>query len=348
MTAGDEELRARVLCAARRWRPDVSAVTLGPLDGGASSTTYSLTMSLGPVPVPAVLKVAPAGLPPTGARDVLRQARVLTELAGEAAVPVPDVLFTSARSAAPGPPFFAMRHCQGESYEPVFSELADPGAAALVGSRARAAVHVLAGLHAIRTDRLRTLPQADVVGLAAEVERWQRALGTVPDDILTAESCATAAAGLLASVPGAARPSLVHGDYRLGNLLFSGAVVTAVLDWEIWSVSDPRCDLAWLLMLCNPDDVPFAPGHELGLPPVASLVRAYQDVAVGPDVHEMTWFRALAHYKYAAIMGLILKRTRGADATQWTRRQARSQVMLAAVASIIAGDSGGGYPPDTL
>ncbi|WP_236595339.1 phosphotransferase, partial [Mycobacterium intracellulare] len=49
------------------------------------------------------------------------------------------------------------------------------------------------------------------------------------------------------------QPGVVHGDFRLGNLLASGARINAVIDWEIWSIGDPRIDVGWFLINCDPD-----------------------------------------------------------------------------------------------
>jgi hypothetical protein len=54
-------------------------------------------------------------------------------------------------------------------------------------------------------------------------------------------------AALLGSVPPPADPAIVHGDFRLGNALCMGGSVNVVIDWEIWSVGDPRVDLGWLV-----------------------------------------------------------------------------------------------------
>ena len=45
---------------------------------------------------------------------------------------------------------------------------------------------------------------------------------------------------------------IVHGDFRLGNLLAAGARIAAVVDWEIWSVGDPRVDVGWFLLNADP------------------------------------------------------------------------------------------------
>ncbi len=48
-------------------------------------------------------------------------------------------------------------------------------------------------------------------------------------------------------------PAVVHGDFRLGNLLAVDERITAVIDWEIWSVGDPRIDLGWFLVNADPE-----------------------------------------------------------------------------------------------
>ena len=52
------------------------------------------------------------------------------------------------------------------------------------------------------------------------------------------------------SVPPRCAPAIVHGDFRLGNLLAVGERITAVIDWEIWSIGDPRIDAGWFLINC--------------------------------------------------------------------------------------------------
>ena len=83
---------------------------LRPLTGGASSLTYAGTMAGRRV----VVKVAPAGLAPTGHRDVLRQSRIITAL-GATPVPVPEVL----REDPADPPLFVMTRLDGSSLEPL-------------------------------------------------------------------------------------------------------------------------------------------------------------------------------------------------------------------------------------
>ena len=77
---------------------------------------------------------------------------------------------------------------------------------------------------------------------ADEVRRWVRTLETVPDDLR--EGYPEAAEALLGSAPDLLGPTVVHGDYRLGNMLCDGTTITGVIDWELWTASDPRIDLS--------------------------------------------------------------------------------------------------------
>jgi aminoglycoside phosphotransferase (APT) family kinase protein len=101
----------------------------------------------------------------------------------------------------------------------------------------------------------------------------------------------------------------VHGDFRLGNLLAEGDRITAVVDWEIWSVGDPRVDLGWFLLNGDPDTYRRRARHAAALPSLAELASAYTE-AVGRDAPWLGWFVALASFKSAATWSLIVKHNR--------------------------------------
>ena len=114
---------------------------------------------------------------------------------------------------------------------------------------------------------------------------------------------------LAAEVPDDLAPVLVHGDFRLGNVLFAGERPGAVVDWEIWSVGDRRNDLGWFLLFADHENFP-ALGHPVpGLPTEGELLAAYQGANPVP-LADMHWFRALGRMKMAAIMGHNLRRHR--------------------------------------
>jgi aminoglycoside phosphotransferase (APT) family kinase protein len=114
---------------------------------------------------------------------------------------------------------------------------------------------------------------------------------------------------LMASVPASCPPALVHGDFRLGNLLAVGARITAVVDWEIWSVNDPRVDLGWFLLNGDPDTYGRGTRYAGSMPAISELVAAYGG-SFGAHPVDLPWFQALAAFKSVATWSLIVKHNR--------------------------------------
>jgi aminoglycoside phosphotransferase (APT) family kinase protein len=273
------------------------------LSGGASSLSYAATqVTDGRRPV--VVKMAPPGLPPVRNRDVLRQAAML-RLLGPTVVPVPEVLWEDAGDPPDVPPMFVMSFVEGTSCEPLFDTdgTDDP---VVVGERMGNAARTLAALHAISPGEL-GLDDEPVTTPGDEVKRWVHALQTVDPSLVPgwdgiAESLAT-------SEPPSVRPAVVHGDFRLGNLLATGSSVTAVIDWEIWSVGDPRVDLGWFLANADPETYRRSTPYVGRLPSPDDLASVYAD-ALGQPVPSLNWVRALACFKSAATWSLIVKHAR--------------------------------------
>ena len=302
-----EDLRDRASAAAQRWHPGARIAAVEPLTGGASSLTFVARVEGAPPgDEQLVLKVAPPGLPPVRNRDVLRQGRVLRALHA-AGVVVPSVHFDDPGAPPDVPPFIAMGFVPGTSVEPVLAAERDPSAFEEIRARAFHATGVLASVH--RVDLVQAgLREEPVVGLVDEVDRWTRAFATVPPDLQgDYERCADA---LVRSAP-AALPAVVnHGDFRLGNTLGQDGRVTAVIDWEIWSVGDPRVDLAWFTFFTDEACHPAAPSSEpSGMPTASELLDAYA-AAGGAPLADLPWFDALTRYKEAATTALLVKRAR--------------------------------------
>ena len=300
------QLRDRVARRVTDWRPGALVRGVSPLTGGTSSLTFLVDLAgVAPNETPVVLKVAPPGLAPLRNRDVLRQARLQKAVQGTGRPLAPDVLFCDPGDPPQVPPFMAMNLVPGECVEPVLcdpAERPDPGQ---VRARFFDAVQVLAQLHTIVPETA-GLGDEPVVGLADEVDRWTRAFVTLPGDM--GGDYQRAANALRASIPKALPPAVNHGDFRLGNTLCAGTRINAVIDWEIWSVGDPRIDLAWLTFFTDDAGHPaVAPGTVAGTPAGREVVRAYQD-ALGRPVPELGWFDALTRYKEAGVTGLLLKR----------------------------------------
>ncbi|HVU72733.1 MAG TPA: phosphotransferase family protein [Mycobacteriales bacterium] len=273
-----------------------------PLAGGASSLTYTGVRDGERV----VVKVAPPGVEPVRHRDVLRQARLLRALS-TSSVPLPKVLHEDAGAPVDVPPLFVMSFLEGSSLEPLFDLEGDGTDADVVSDRLRDAARVLAQLHAVNPADA-GLADEPVVTATEEVERWSATLRTV--DAALVPRWESVAERLRASAPRPMPPAIVHGDFRLGNLLAVERHITAVIDWEIWSVSDPRVDLGWFLLNADADTYGRATPYVGCTPSGSELVATYagergQGVPVG-----LSWFVALAAFKSAATWALIVKHNR--------------------------------------
>ncbi len=254
-----------------------------------------------------MVKVAPPGVPPVLNRDVLRQARLLRALHGSA-VPVPEVLWEDAGDPPDEPPLFVMAFIEGASLEPLFDRDGDDPDV-VVGERMRDAARTLGTLHALAPASL-GLAGEPVVGPSAEVDRWCQLLETV--DPALAPGWSEVASLLRRHEPVAMPAAVVHGDFRLGNLLAVGATVTAVIDWEIWSVGDPRIDVGWFLANADPATYQRPTRYVGAVPALGELLAVYAG-ALGRDPADMAWFQALACFKSAATWSLIVKHNRRRD-----------------------------------
>ncbi|MBM7517188.1 phosphotransferase family protein [Nocardioides nitrophenolicus] len=317
-----DELLDRATRAARRRTPDAELRGLRRLEGGVSSLTFASTLVGDREDRPVVLKVAPAGLAPVRNRDVLRQARVLRALGRLPGFPVPDVLFEDAGDPPDVPPLFAMSLAPGESYEPLLDVSDAPPTPADVAERVRVAARALATLQSVPPRRI-GLGAEPPAAVDDELERWRRLFETVDADIAPGHE--RLYARLAERVPAGIEPRLLHGDYRLANMLFEGPRLAAVIDWEIWSVGDPRSDLAWLLMHLAPahvfhEDRPAADRAAGSLLPTRDqLWDEYAGArrALGAADHELAataadldWFLGVCCYKTASTIAVIWKRER--------------------------------------
>jgi len=280
------------------------------MTGGASSLTFTASIDPDGSAQPAVIKVAPPGLAPTLNRDVLRQARILRALAPAQGIPVPSVLGEDLGEPPEVPPLFVMTRAPGGCIEPITHptehDLPTPEE---VEARALAAAGILAAIHDCDLEAL-GITDEPVMDLSAEVQRWMRVFSTTPEDLSTGAQAVGEA--LLGSLPGPVPPKLIHGDFRLGNLVCEGLQVTAVIDWEIWAVGDPRIDLGWWMMSTHPSKQPNALRVAEGMPDDRRLIAAYE-AAAGPTVADLTWFDALSRYKAGAMTALILKHDRRSE-----------------------------------
>jgi aminoglycoside phosphotransferase (APT) family kinase protein len=272
---------------------DSTVTSFATLPGGHSGLTFRAEAT----GVDVVIKAVPEGQRAVGRHDMLRQASILTALS-ETDVPVPRIVAVDERE----PAWFAMELVRGDSLEPVLDDPAvEP---TLAAARMRRAAEVLPRLHRVPLDSIPGI--GEPLGPKDELDRWARTLGAVPSELVVGGDRLLKL--LEADVPDAIEPTLVHGDYRLGNIIADGVEPVALIDWEIWSAGDPRVELGWFLVFADGTNFPGVGREVPGLPSSEELVALYS--RNGPALPDLTWFDALGRLKMAAIMGHNLRRHR--------------------------------------
>lgn len=289
------------------------APELARISGGQSNPTFFLTYANRRL----VLRKKPPGVTLPSAHAVDREARVLQALAGSE-VPVPPVLLFHGAEDVIGTPFYVMERVEGRVYQT--SDL--PGAP-------RAQRHAMVMSFADTLARLHEVDWLEA-GLAdfgrpgnyfaRQVARWTKQweaqrFREIPD--LT-----RLAAWVGENIPADdGVTSLVHGDYRLGNVLFHPEEprVVAVLDWELSTLGHPLADLAYAAMAWRsaPEEYGGLLGLDLdalGMPDEAGFLARYYAARRTP-APEMTRFHmAFAQFRFAVILEGIAARARSGTA----------------------------------
>ena len=273
-----------------------------PIGDGHSNVTYALRRG----DVELVVRRPPRGPLPPSAHDVLREARVLTALAGHA--PVPRVLATCEDPGVIGAPFYVMERLAGE----VVTDAAPPAFDTEAERRrmGEALVDGLVTLHAVdwRAAGLEGFGRPD-----GYLERQLKRFGGLWERNRTRDLPAVERVGawLGAHVPPSPPATIVHGDYRLGNVMFAPsppAALVAIFDWEMSTIGDPLADLGYLCTFwVDRDDPPAGifERHALtrapGWPSRAELVARYEERS-GRALGDVRWYQAMALWKIIVFM----------------------------------------------
>ena len=281
----------------------------GPLSGQlVSGGRSNLTYVVGDRRHNWVVRRPPEGRILPGAHDVGREYQVMAALAGTV-VPVPAMVSFCADDTVLGVPFYVMERVDGTVLRSRDQVVAlDQAQRVRLGT---ALVDTLADLHDIDYGAigLGRLGRPDGY-LRRQVERWVEQYGQVKIRELPhiEHIVATLRDGLPASGPA----SIVHGDYRLDNVMVERAEpdrIAAVLDWEMATLGDPLADLATLAMFWDEPGRPYNPitaglTAVAGFPRVADVIERY--VARRQlVVDDIDWYLVFAEFKLAVILEQI-------------------------------------------
>ncbi|MEW1832026.1 phosphotransferase family protein [Streptomyces sp. NPDC088196] len=268
------------------------------IEGGRSNLTYAVTDGTAKW----VVRRPPLGHVLATAHDMKREHRVISAL-HPTNVPVPNPILLCEDDEVLGAPFYVMEFVEGTPYRTA-DDLAPLGP-----DRTRGAVlelvDTLVELHAVDPSQVGLADFGRPEGfLDRQLRRWGKQLDASRNRELAGVEELHAALGH--QLPTSPSPAVVHGDYRLDNVLIGeDDKIKAILDWEMSTLGDPLTDLGLLVMYSIPLDLPnspisttaSAPGH----PTPAELIERYATRS-GRDVSAVSWYTAFAWFKLAVIL----------------------------------------------
>ena len=280
-----------------------------PIVGGHSNLTYTVTDAAGRR---VVLRRPPVGAVLATAHDMGREHRIISALA-VTEVPVAPALALCTDDGVNDAPFYVMDFVDGlvPADGPTVKEHLDIDARRALAERL---IDVLVALHKVDPDSvgLGDLGRREAY-LARQLKRWSTQWEkTKTREFPAMEELAFALGN---HMPEQGPAAIVHGDYRLGNMLVgSDGRLEAVLDWELCTLGDPLADLGYLLNdWAEPGEkglasgVAFSPSGVGGFPSRAEVLRRYAEGS-GRDVSGIAYYRAFQYWRMAAIIEGVLAR----------------------------------------
>ncbi len=255
-----------------------------------------------------VLRRPPRPPLPPSAHDVLREARLLRALEGTP-VRVPRVLAVGDDEAVLGVPFYVMEEVHGSVLASSIPEPLDTPA-----ERRRTSeelVDALAELHRVDWRACGLEGYGKPTGY---LERQLRRFSGLWEHNKTRELDVVEELGawLRDNMPESPEATIVHGDYRLGNVMMGDAVpaeLVAIFDWELSTIGDPLADVGYLTVTWvehdDPQDTMFANlgavTRREGFLTREGLIARYEERS-GRSVAALNWYQALALWKAAVFM----------------------------------------------
>jgi aminoglycoside phosphotransferase (APT) family kinase protein len=303
---------------------DLHGLGSGPIDAepvgeGHSNVTYLLRRG----DTELVLRRPPRPPLPPSAHDVLREARLLRAVQ-DADVRTPRVLLTCDDESVIGAPFYVMERVEGDV---ITSEL--PPALDSEAERRRMAeelVDALVEIHAVDWAACGLEGYGKPTGY---LDRQLRRFGGLWEHNKTRDLPALddLTAWLAEHKPESGPATIVHGDYRLGNVMFAPgtpARLNAIFDWELATIGDPLADVGYLVATWaqpgDPENAISALGgltRRPGFPTREELIARYE-AGSGRSMSDVRWYMTLALWKSAVFLeGSYKRRLAGTTEDPW-------------------------------
>lgn len=261
--------------------------------GGRSNLTYRLTDG----DTEWALRRPPLGHVLPTAHDMAREYTVISALHGSD-VPVPEPIALCTNTDVLGQPFYLMSYVDGVVIERP-DLVPDRKTASRVGELL---VDTLVALHGIDPNQVGLAEFGRPDGfLQRQVARWHKQFqASVPDGMPIEVNVAERLAHKL---PRQSRTGIVHGDYRLTNVLYAKdfSRIAAVVDWEMATLGDPLTDLGLLYVYHERSDavMPNFPSEQGFLNPDQMLDRYASEI--GQPLAALDWYIAFGYFKLAVI-----------------------------------------------
>jgi len=300
----------------------------GPLEvqqfkGGQSNPTYRLNTPGRSY----VMRRKPFGKLLPSAHAVDREFRVIAAL-GKQGFPVAKAYALCTDDAVIGAAFYIMSMEEGRVFwDPTLPSQTPEARRAIFTAK----IETLAKLHSYDPDAI-GLGDFGKPGnyFARQVDRWTKQYKasetqSIPEMDRLME-------WLPSTVPEQQRVSVVHGDYRLDNMIFHATEprVQAVLDWELSTLGDPMADFTYLLMQWAMPGLDGADLKALNIPTIEEATAIYNRAAGIPEVEDMNWYFAYNTFRLAGITQGIAGRIRdGTAASDKAKDSAARTVPLA-------------------
>ncbi|TDG03060.1 phosphotransferase family protein [Paraburkholderia guartelaensis] len=289
--------------------------------GGQSNPTFLLDAQSGRY----VLRRQPPGELLKSAHAVDREFRVLSAL-GNTPVPVARALHLCEDREVIGSLFYVMSFEEGEiNWDPSLPALSFGERGAIYD----ALIGTMASLHDVDVEEVGLADYGRAGNyFSRQIDLWTRQYRAAQTDEL--EAMQALIGWLPAHCPvEAGKPSLVHGDFRIDNLIFHRGTpkVRAVLDWELSTLGNPLADLAYFCMCLRlPPN-----GHigglagldraALGVPDEAAIVERYCRLRGIASIENWNFYLAFSFFRFAAIAQGVKKRALGGNASHEKARQ---------------------------
>ena len=277
------------------------------ITGGHSNLTFACIDNSGRR---VVLRRPPLGHVLESAHDMGREHKIISALESSS-VPVPKTYGLCSYLEVNGASFYVMDFIDGVvlNDSTVSVAIQDSDRPAL----GEHVINILCDLHAVDIDAvgLGDLGRKEAY-LARQLNRWSKQwVASKTHEIPAMEACQSL---LSERMPDQIGASIVHGDFRLGNMIVDGPCVLAILDWELCTLGDPLADVGYLLNNWVSADEVEVPGEGDQSPTAAggfgsreSLCDIYAN-RTGRDLSDINYYRAFQHWRLAAIGQGVYKR----------------------------------------